>query len=201
MRSEKPGSFLSRLCKLVGLCQQDSRMNTNDSSKHSAETRRQILAREAISWVGVKETPENKGEIVEMFQRYVGTAQGEPWCMSFVQFCVGRVDGLCKGAWPEWEPSQIFQSEHCLTVWEQTPLSHRLKEPVPGAIVIWRHGETRAGHTGIVTKVRKVGMETVEGNTSARDSVDREGQGVMQKVRSVEGQGSMKVVGFLSPWI
>lgn len=146
----------------------------------------------AHRFVGVKESGgDNKGKEVEAFQKAVdGKAQGESWCMCFVQHCIKEIE-LTTGL-----KSDIFKSEHCMTVWNNTPVSSRLKDPEPGCIVIWNFVGTASGHTGIVTKVGDR-LETIEGNTSDGAGIVREGDGVYVRSRSKTGDVKMKVVGFL----
>jgi uncharacterized protein (TIGR02594 family) len=152
------------------------------------------LVEEATKWIGVHEAGgNNHGKEVEMFQKAVdGVAGGEPWCMAFVQFCVMQVEKTLD------IKSNIFHSEHCLTTWRNSPASMRLIGPVPGCIVIWQHGTSENGHTGFVTSINVLGkMLTIEGNTDNDTGVNREGNGVFARTRSIDADGDMKIVGFL----
>jgi hypothetical protein len=143
--------------------------------------------------VGIKESSHNAGPMVELIQKTVGGADKEPWCMGFVQTCLAYAEkktGI---------KSPVAVSEHCLTVWNNTPKNMRVKNiPAPGAIIIWRHGTTQAGHTGLVLGWQSSKMDTVEGNTGSGNM--REGDGVYFKNRSTTANGKMKVVGFLKPF-
>lgn len=172
------------------------------------EERRELLVKEALKWIGTKETGgENRGKEVEMFQRAVdGKAQGEPWCLAFVQFCV-------KAAGKEYErrhggvnkPDVFYQTEHCMTLWSKTDPRARLNDPIPGCLVIWQYWKdgrpTPQGHVGIVVSVFDQNIETVEGNTSGATSIEREGDVVARKFRRRFPSGSMRVKGYLVPWI
>jgi hypothetical protein len=156
------------------------------------------LVTEARKWVGVKEaTGHNDGVEVEKFQKAVdGKAQGESWCMAFVQFCLQQVEAA------EQVRTNVFSSEHCLTVWNKTPVEHRSETPAAGYIVIWQHGDTTQGHTGIVTGVVNANtFSTIEGNTGSGAGVIRDGDGVYNRSRELTGAGTMKVVGFLNPFL
>jgi hypothetical protein len=156
------------------------------------------LIKESKKWVGVREKGgNNRGPEVERFQKAVdGKAEREAWCMSFVQFCVEEIEGR-HGA-----KSPVYKTEHCLTAFNRSPQMVRSKTPFPGAIVIWQHGDTTSGHTGIVVDVIDQAMMLVcEGNTGPESGVNREGDGVYLKHRSTKGSGSMKVVGYLRPFI
>lgn len=148
----------------------------------------------ASSFNGTKEEGgDNKGSQVELFQKAVdGFARRESWCMCFVQFCIKQIEKKYA------IKSNIFKSEHCLTVWNKTPKEFRLTEPEVGCLVIWQFGNSDNGHCGIVRNVLKDKIETVEGNTSGNSKeVIREGDEVAIKLRSKVGSKTMKVIGFL----
>jgi hypothetical protein len=152
-----------------------------------------LLVAEASRWIGVREKGANRGPEVEAFQRTIdGVADGSPWCMAFVQFCLARLGD-----------HDLFKSEHCLTVWNQSARELRLVSPEPGAIVIWRRKGTIAGHAGIVKEVVNcLRMRTIEGNTGPGPGLVREGDGVYEKVRpTIRGTGDLELVGFLWPWL
>lgn len=149
-----------------------------------------LIVAECRKWVGVRENGSNKGTEVEMFQKATdGRASGEAWCMAFVQFVVRAILkqlGLNK--------NPFHASEHCLTVWNNTPEKYRSQVGGRGMVPIWRHGSTSSGHTGVSLDSGKVTFKTIEGNTNSAGS--REGDGVYDKTRYMLG-GSMKLVGFI----
>lgn len=157
------------------------------------------LAAEAC--VGIREkTGNNDGPMVELIQKTVdGKASHEAWCMAFMQTCLAYAEkktGI---------RSPISSSEHCLTVWKNTPQEMRVRySPLPGAIVIWQHGDSTSGHTGVVIGTDEMIFQAVEGNTTAgkdpNGKVIREGGGVYFTSRLRKGNGDMKVVGFLKPF-
>lgn len=156
------------------------------------------LALEACNGIREK-TNNNDGKLVELFQKTVGDAARESWCMSFVQSGLAYVETKLKVTSP------IFASEHCLTVWNNTPKIQRaLIAPATGAIMIWRHGSSTNGHTGVTRgEVYRMKVKTVEGNTSSGNSGDeiiREGGGVYFCERDMRGVGNMKYVGSLKPF-
>lgn len=157
-----------------------------------SQSKRELLIIEASKWIGIRETGENKGPEVEMFQKAVdGHANGQSWCMCFVQYCLSQVGG-----------SELFTSSHCLTVWNNSPKDLRLAKPEPGSVMIWRKKRSSQGHTGIVIQVLDdMKVVTVEGNTGPMSIVSREGDGVYRKVRSTRPvTGQLDVVGWLKPW-
>lgn len=158
---------------------------------------RRLLVEVARRFVGIhEEGGDNKGPDVERFQKAVdGKAAGEPWCMSFVQFCVLEVERRTG------VKSNLFRSEHCLTVWNKSPKLMRRKRPEPGLIVIWNRVGTTLGHTGIVTAIKSPDVYgCVEGNTSKGFGIEREGDGVYEKLRTWRGTQLFLPVGYLQPF-
>jgi hypothetical protein len=154
------------------------------------------LIEEASKWIGVQEKGTNKGPEVEAFQKYVdGVAVKEPWCAAFVMFCVGHVETREKIR------TRLFKTEHVLTMWNKTPKELRCAQPKEGCIVLWVKTGTTSGHCGIITKVHSDSIETIEGNTSPSSKVEREGDGVYKKTRALAQVGSLKIVGFLDPFV
>jgi peptidoglycan hydrolase-like protein with peptidoglycan-binding domain/predicted alpha/beta hydrolase family esterase len=160
----------------------------------SANNAGQALIDVAQSYIGVREQGYNSGAQVEAFQRAVdGVAQNEAWCMSFAQYCIKAVEKAAQA------DSPIAQSEHCLTVWKNSPDNLKSSAPKPGSLVIWQHGNSSSGHVGIVESVNADGtFTTIEGNTNDGSGVTREGIGVFRRQRDLNGSGEMRVVGFLN---
>lgn len=153
------------------------------------------MVKEASKWVGVHELRGAPGRGVNAFRKAVDdSAEGEPWCCAFVQYCARSV-GLRNDT-----NSTLYPTELCLTMWQKTPTEYRITRPIPGSIIVWNYPGTIRGHTGIVVGVDKNGdVHTIEGNTSTPGLQDV--RGVNRKVRSVEGTGSMDVLGFLVPFM
>lgn len=149
-----------------------------------------LLITEAMKWVGIREHGgANKGNEVEMFQKAVdGKAQGEPWCLAFVQFVVGQV---CKN-YDILNP--LVRTEHCQTLYNRTDKRYLRKDPERGFIFILKSKTSSSGHTGFCLN-RGSAFETVEGNTNASGS--REGDGVYVKTRVVAGTPTMDMRGFI----
>jgi hypothetical protein len=172
-----------------------------------AVNRHKLLSYEALRWLNFTENGTNKGQMVEAFQKAVdGKAQGEPWCMAFVQYCLQRTDDLVRYMdWmtPEMKPHEIFASEHCWTVWLNTPEYARYMSAFPGSIAIWKNAYNNTGHAGIVIKRESEPFSflTIEGNTSPdQDGSQRDGDGVFMKKRSGNIGKDLHLIGFLNPW-
>jgi hypothetical protein len=159
--------------------------------------KREVLIREASFWVGTKEVGDNEGELIKLFQRVIGTANREAWCMSFIQFCVNKTDFLIGNELY----SKLPLSEHCMTVWHKSPSECRFIDPQPGRVAIWQHGETQLGHAGIVEKIFDEALfSSIEGNTANADEMVRNGDGVYRRRRTTASSHKFKLLGFLDPW-
>lgn len=163
--------------------------------------KQKMLVQIALSQVGVhEEGGNNSGPIVEMYQRVIGKAEKEPWCVSFVQWCVRQVDEKYKSE------TILFPTESSQLLWSKTPHVARVTQPELGCVVVWTKykGDTplSIGHVGIVKEIIHDGyMLTVEGNTSPGDGIQREGDGVYVKRRLIhQNHGYMRLAGFLVPW-
>jgi hypothetical protein len=173
----------------------DVKLSLNGYAQKAIENKdaRTLFRLAAESCVGIKESSNNSGTMVELFQETIGSANKEAWCMAFIQSCLAyaeRKTGV---------KSPIAATEHCMTCWNESPKSCRVKKiPAPGAIIIWRHGAGPAGHTGVMLEYMNTKMATCEGNTS--DSNMREGDCVALKTRSTTATGKMRVIGYLKPF-
>jgi hypothetical protein len=165
---------------------------------------RALLVPAALACVGIREaTGNNDGPMVELIQETIGGHSNEAWCMAFVMTLLAYAELKTSITSP------IYASEGCDQVWTKTPAIHRVKVfPLPGAIVIWGHynskGQYTGGHTGILVGADEKTFYAVEGNTSGgqdpNGKVVREGGGCYYTYRNRFGNGDMKVRGFLKPF-
>lgn len=153
----------------------------------------QMFLLTAFACKGITEVgADNFGPMVERFQKTIGDAKGEPWCLSFIQSCVAYVESFGF-------KSDLFPTEHCLTAWTNSRLRRPLV-PEPGDVVLYHLEGTTKGHAEIVTAwlPKLYSIETIAGNTSAANGmIEREGDGVYTKSRSPEHLGNMKRLGYL----
>lgn len=161
---------------------------------------RALMAPVASTGVGIREVGgNNRGPLVTLIQKTIGGPDHVAWCMSYVQTVIAYIE-LMTGV-----KSPIAASEHCMTVWNQTHEDLRVKfTPLAGAIVIWRHGNTTNGHTGIIESCDESSFYAFEGNTGSgvmvNGKVERDGDGIYHTHRSRSGTGDMHVVGYLKPF-
>lgn len=148
----------------------------------------------AKSYLGVKERGNNRGDLIDRWNRAVRAPLGSPWCASYVSWCCtsGRVErpGV-RSAWSRaFIVSYSIPANKVLTG-EYTPQA--------GDIVIWRRSAT-AGHIGFVSQTwtRKAAKGwTIEGNTSSSSKGSQwNGGEVAQKWRSVNPFNHFRITHF-----
>lgn len=158
------------------------------------------LAWLAESYVGTVETRPNGGPMVERFQKAVdGKAAGEPWCVSFVMFCVMRVDELFARLGVTSQSHKLPPTEWSVGLYRMTPEYLRRTIPRVGDIAVWQKIGSENGHAGIV--VNPAEIITVEANTSPGLLGDqREGDGVWMKRRPKGELPGFNLLGYLGAW-
>ncbi|WP_017258401.1 CHAP domain-containing protein [Pedobacter arcticus] len=164
-----------------------------------------FIVEAAKYYVGYTEKKGNKGFTNASFEKElksVGWYVGAPWCAFFVRLILvkayrnnpellAKVKTLMSGS------TQLsynaFVNDGTFTV-DDTP--------AVGAIVIWQHGDSTSGHTGIVQSfdLATNTMSVIEGNTNASGS--REGDRVAVKLRTVNRSvrdAGLNLKGFIHP--
>lgn len=181
----------------------DDKLLTNGAAQHAIEIQdpRSLLIYAAEACVGIREVGgNNMGPLVQLIQKTAdGKANREAWCMAGVQTWLAYVEKKLGVISP------IPVGEHCLTVRNKTLKKYIVKrKPLPGAIIIWQHGTSTDGHTGIMTEWLGDRFEAVEANTESgvnpSGNIIRDGGGVYSTIRSRFGNGDMHVVDFLIPF-
>lgn len=145
---------------------------------------------------GIVETTPNRGpEIDQMKISTLGKVDDNPWCAVFAWYCIKQTEIATQ------TKCQLRMSALVQNVWSLNPVDYRVVSPQPGDLILWNFAGTSAGHMGIVIDFPVSGrVNTIEGNTSPAKSIDREGDGVYIKNRSLTGSTTMRVMGFLRPF-
>jgi surface antigen len=145
----------------------------------------------AKKYVGQMEKPNNGGFVDALFEakmKATGWQIGWAWCASFAKLCFKEAGKDIK----VFNPSALetFKNAQKYNV----PISDK---PDVGSVVIFQHGNSWQGHTGIVTEVvDEKHFKTIEGNTNNDGS--REGNAVCEKTRvMVTGTNGLNVKGFI----
>lgn len=155
-------------------------------------------------YIGYREKKGNKGFLSASFEKEmksIGWYLGAPWCMFFVKLIWRKayknderlldvVNRMLNGS--ALMSLNNIKNNGTFTVSDT---------PVPGAIVIWRLGNSTSGHAAIVMPYEGVNtFKTTEGNTN--DHGSREGEVVAEKLRTLtrafKAEG-LNLVGFIHP--
>lgn len=155
---------------------------------------RPAMTHAAKPWVDVKERAnDNRGALIDMIGLTVDRKhKGEAYCMAWVQTIIAFVELELNLISP------LKATEGCLDLWNTTsPHLKTTKYPLPGYIAIWQHGGGPRGHAGIVLRVNDTYFKTIEANSYGPDGVT---QGIFTQERLFHDSGSMKLLGFISPF-
>lgn len=170
----------------------------------------------ATRYVGEKEKPNNSGFWNQRLEEEISKAgwhKGDSWCCFFAEMIwreayadrpevlsvIGQLfSGLSTATF-----SNFKRHEQAMESIGKEPFFHVSANPVPGAVVIFKHGNGPSGHTGIVTDVipNSELFYTVEGNTNTNGSAN--GDGVYKKTRKLglpNRPGQLNLVGFILPY-
>lgn len=171
----------------------------------------------AVAQIGQQEIPNtnNAGFLDKKFEaamREVGWSPGQAWCALFSERCwvtayqgqnnqLSIIDKMFSASAVTTFRNFDAHAKALLSVNRQ-PYFAVSREPVPGAVVIWRHGVGGwQGHAGIVESADGGWMRTIEGNTNDRGG--REGYIVARKNRPIDfspKEGRLNLLGFILPW-
>lgn len=139
-----------------------------------------LLAAHDCDTLNVRETGENRGEVVEQYLRSAGLGPGFPWCAAFVNSCYRRA-GARQSELPPHPASACNWRE-----WSNS-CGWLVMKPERGDLFGWCDKAKWRGHVGFVVTVRRVlgitWLTTIEGNTNEAGS--REGTRLMRKKRMV----------------
>jgi len=162
-------------------------------------TRRAARDAQAKEVLPVREDGSNRGTFVEVYLKAVGLAPGNPWCMAFVVLRLIKAATALKLVFPKDVPktgSTVLFSDYGKkkSFWiRRADFELGRAKMQPGDIVFYFFPtKGRIAHTGIVVELAdNKNFFTVEGNTSGgiNDSVDRDGQGVYMKLRTLSSLG------------
>lgn len=148
----------------------------------------------ARNYIGMEEEDGNRGHMVDHWNNLSGVPLGSPWCASFLMFCINGASEQTS------IPHGLFKSAHVLSIFNNSKKCWT-REPKPGCLVVWQKGDSLQGHIGMITEIiTSDTVRTIEGNTSRKDSVDREGRVVAEQERNLSAVGKMKFKGYLDPW-
>ena len=142
-------------------------------------------------------------ELIAMFKA-AGWQSGWPYCITFAKaiWMKAYADDAAKLAWIKKCLSPSVMGSY------NNPQVRSMvtKNPTPGSIFFFQHGQTGNGHAGLVVSSSGSTMVTIEGNTSpgqaASVAQDRQGDGIYKKTRNIVLVASSTALwcrGFLAP--
>ena len=175
------------------------------------------IVREASRFVGLREvrrnsdwdnprTPERDYALAEDLRQLM---RPSPWEEGWA-YCAAYAEGVVVAALralgfpePKVKRWQKVMTPHCVTSAGNFRARKMLGEkPAIGAVWLARHGTSSNGHAGIVTASTGRSMSTIEANTSLDPTTpakEREGDWITTRIRSVNGTGKLKTMGFVTP--
>lgn len=134
----------------------------------------------AQTQVGVVEGPDNTGPEIATYLQAVGLDEGYPYCAAFVSKAL-NVGGVATPTVRSALATDFITSNSISTKYYQL----KQIQADPGAILVFRRGNTKFGHTGFIVRQEEEHFITIEANTSpGQGGSQRDGQGVYQRVRS-----------------
>lgn len=176
----------------------------NDFSSLAVKTPGPISKKAAIDAcakevLSVREDGANSGTFVERYLSAVGLGPGNPWCMAFIVLRLVKAAHSLALTIPNEMPrtgsTVIFSNFGKKKSWWIKRADLELGRAIiqEGDIIFYFFAaKGRIAHTGIVVEAdSNHDFKTVEGNTSSglKDVVDRDGQGVYMKQRSISSLG------------
>jgi hypothetical protein len=142
------------------------------------------LAKESLfvanTQLDIREEGNNGGPEVKRYLKAVGLGIGNPWCMSFVYWCVNLASQKLEVTNPLIKTGGVLDQYNRTTL---RKIPARAATGVkPGDIFIMDLGAGK-GHTGFVESITGSIVNTIEGNTN--DEGSREGIEVCKRQRSL----------------
>jgi len=162
----------------------------------------------ARSYIGQEETPNNSGFKNAWFQALmekIGWIKSQSWCAYFAKSCwytaFLELDPVGAKLILKYANGSSLQTYYNFA---KSKEFHVQTFPVPGALVIFREGNSASGHEGVVTPtmLTSTGFNFVSGNTSVTGAVSREGKIVAEKYRKLNlpyNPNGLNIIGFVVP--
>lgn len=151
----------------------------------------------AMQEVGEKEVEgPNKGPDVRKYMTAVNLSDGYPWCSGFVRWAMDQAGRDAPPVRSAAATDYIIKDSKDATK-DATDVLRGTSSVPPGALAIWRRGDTWRGHIGIVRRWHQRCGRTVEGNTSPGESgPQRDGDGVWARQRCIRPGSYFRIIAF-----
>lgn len=135
----------------------------------------------ARKYIGTREHGNNRGPLVDLWNRFVRAALGSPYCASFVSWCLNAGNVRSPRTRTAW--SRGFVDANAIPISKILSGAFNIE---PGDILIWRRSPN-LGHMGFSSSYwQRAKGQTIEGNTSNGLSGSQwDGGGVYERARSI----------------
>lgn len=151
---------------------------------------RHALDAQDPSVLSVRETGQNRGKYIEVYQKAVGIRPGDPYCQAFAYFRLKKAADTLGLKMPADFPRTGYTPTAASWFKKKglwIPVSQAKRGVLVPAVGDWVFfyfpAKGRIAHVGIVVGVDGSGVHTVEGNTSPGPGVNRDGDGVFRRYR------------------
>lgn len=155
------------------------------ASQHGKVTLADLVISAARSLIGQREEPNNSGfkdKNVEKRMKEVGWNKGQAWCSYAAELAWKEGFGKSHPLYIELDKRFSGSARQTLANFKMSDNFKTGTEPKPGALCVWKLGNSWQGHIGIVSEVLPGGkFKCIEGNTNA--SGGREGIEWAEKTR------------------
>lgn len=147
----------------------------------------------ARSYIGTREHGNNRGALVDRWNRFVRAPYGSPWCAAFVSYCLSAGNARSPRVRSAW--SRAFTAHPAVSATAVLTGAYKVRA---GDIIVWRRSAT-AGHIGFALENwKKHTGKTIEGNTSSGQGGSQwDGGGVYIRTRSVSPYNHFRITHFV----
>ncbi|RKO68974.1 CHAP domain-containing protein [Sphingobacterium puteale] len=137
-------------------------MGARPGQADRTENFRENIVNIAVQEIGIGEaTGNNDGKRVEEYLAYTGLGKGYAWCAAFVSWCYGQAGlPVPRNAW---SPALFPMARH----YKKEQVEEDAVRPAD-LFAIYNHRLRRIDHVGIVRKIERNWILTVEGNVADR---------------------------------
>lgn len=149
----------------------------------------------ALSYEGVKEDNNNRGALIDKINKHAGSPLGSSYCANFGRFVLDSV----KAVSPAYRPPVATAWLRNKSVIKANDVYYGKVTAPSGAVIVWRNGGSWQGHLGFLIKfISKVGMQTIEANTSpSKAGSQTNGGGIYRRIRNIAPFAYFKIEGFV----
>lgn len=144
------------------------------------------LVEYAIQYAGTIEEGNNRGQLADSVNEYVGNPIGSPYCMAFVFYCI---DHIKPNTYKKTGLATAFRGKKLIKAIDVWTGKAKVKA---GNVIIWQKGSSIFGHAGIsISDWDYISGATIQGNTTFNGK-----QGVFIKQAIIEPYNYYRIIKF-----